>query len=146
MELITDRTQAHVARLKKLQALGWANLSDSQKTEYTGYAAKGAYNYTDLNRVETAVAEIAPYLGLNLVTKTNWTVWDIPVRTDMDRYLSNIARIRTACPDNNGIPQPPSSMSNLTYEGANNIEKILIAAYDRIERGYRCGELITGEV
>ena len=35
-------------------------------------ATKGAYNYSDLNRVERAVAEISDLGGLGLVTKTNW--------------------------------------------------------------------------
>lgn len=89
-------------------------------------ATKGAYNYSDLNRVELAVAELSDILGLGLVTKTNWTMWDIPTSSDMGRYLSNIKAIRDYYSIENEIP---SSMNNLTYEGANNIEKILLAAY-----------------
>lgn len=89
-------------------------------------ATKGAYNYSDLNRVERAVAEISDMVGLNLSTKTTWTMWDIPKASDMVRYLSNVESIRRHFSID---IQAPSSMSNLTYVGANNIELILQAAY-----------------
>ena len=89
-------------------------------------ATKGAYNYSDLNRVERAVEEISDRAGLNLTTKTNWTMWDIPKVDDMSRYLGNIATIRNHFAIQTGIP---ASMNNLTYEGANNIELILSEAY-----------------
>ena len=89
-------------------------------------ATKGAYNYSDLNRVERAVEEISDGLELGLVTKTDWNMWDIPTQSEMDRYLSNIITIRDYFSIETEIP---ASMSNLTYEGANNIEKILFAAY-----------------
>lgn len=89
-------------------------------------ATKGAYNYSDLNRVERAVSEISEAVGLNLSTRTTWTMWDVPHASDMARYLSNIERIR----EHFAIDiQAPTSMSNLTYVGANNIELILQAAY-----------------
>lgn len=88
---------------------------------------KGAYNYSDLNRVERAVAEISDLAGLGLVTKTDWQMWDIPIGSDMTRYLSNVKTIR----DYFSIDIPlPESMNNLTYAYANNIESILLAAYN----------------
>lgn len=146
MKLITDRTQNHVTLLKQLQAKGWNNMTESEKIAWRNEAAKGAYNHTDLNRVESAVAELAVYFGLSLPTKTNWGMWDIPLKADMDRYLDNIVKIRNVCLDNEDIPSPPSSMNRLTYEDANNIEKILVAAYKHLERYGRCGEIFTGEV
>lgn len=95
-------------------------------------ATKGAYNYSDLNRVERAVTEIADRAGLNLTTKTNWTMWDVPTEADMIRYLGNISSIKTHFGINNiGVP---TSMSNLDYAGANNIELILSAAYESLTR------------
>jgi len=149
IRLVTDRTQHHVDRLKKLQEIGWDNLSESQKTEYRGYAAKGAYNYTDMNRVESAVAEIAPMLGLTLTTRVDWDYWTnwrydyyyesdgvgftewgvFPWRDELWRYLNNIKEIRDACPSDLGFPPLPDSMDCLTYGSANNIEKVLEIAY-----------------
>lgn len=93
-------------------------------------ATKGAYNYSDLNRVERAVAEISDRDGLNLATKTDWSVWDKPTELDMSRYLGNITLIRSRLVDDEGVPAAPASMWNLTYEQANNIELILNAAME----------------
>ena len=104
------------------------------KHEYVPYTeilstdcTKGAYNYSDLNRVERAVAEISDIAGLNLITKTNWSMWDIPKESDMERYLNNIRLIRERYSVDIELP---STMSGLTYNYANNIEKILLVAYD----------------
>lgn len=92
-------------------------------------ATKGAYNYSDLNRVERAVAEISDIENLGLVTKTNWAMWDVPTKADMNRYLGNIAVLRTLFSSDIELPD---TMENLTYETANNIERIILAAYERI--------------
>lgn len=95
-------------------------------------ATKGAYNYSDLNRVERAVAEISDRMGLGLTTKLNWTMWDIPTAAEMTRYLSNIAVIRQTLPAGTIVPVAPTTMNNFTYEQANNIELILSAAYESL--------------
>ena len=92
-------------------------------------ATKGAYNYSDLNRVERAVAEISDRASLGLVTKTDWGAWDIPRTADMTRYLGNIKTIKTRYNINIALPD---SMNHLTYETANNIEAILLAAFEAI--------------
>jgi hypothetical protein len=95
-------------------------------------ATKGAYNYSDLNRVERAVAEISDILGLGLLTKTDWGMWDIPTTSDMERYLGNVAVLRERVADDTSVPALPTSMNNLTYTDANNIELVLNAVYDRL--------------
>ena len=110
-------------------------MTASEQSAWCGEAAKGAYNYTDLNRVETAVAELAETLELALVTKTNWTLWDVPVVSDMERYLGNVVAIRDACPGETEFPTLPSSMDGLTYEGANSIEKVLMLVYENLSGG-----------
>lgn len=109
----------------------------STRHEYVPYteilatdATKGAYNYSDLNRVERAVAEISDYYNLGLSTKTDWNVWDIPTETEMTRYIGNIATIRRVLPPESIVPEPPTTMNNLTYADANNIELILDAVYE----------------
>lgn len=90
---------------------------------------KGAYNYSDLNRVERAVSEISDIAGLGLVTKTDWTMWDVPTEAEMSRYLGNIKTLQTRY--NIGVPLP-STMSGLNYETANNIEKIILETYQKV--------------
>lgn len=115
-------------------------------------ARRGAYNYTDLNRVERAVEELAEELSLKLVTKTDWTAWDIPKQADMDRYLANITAIRRAGakielkPTAASTPPVPRSMKNLSYSHANAIEKILYDVSLTVAEQVRSGELICGEV
>ena len=55
--LITDRSQADVAALRALAALGWDNMTPAQKAAWS--ASKGAYNATDLNRVGEAMDYLA---------------------------------------------------------------------------------------
>lgn len=135
MDLITDRTETDVV-------LG---------TE------KGVYSHTDLNRVETAAAEIARQItnlgfALQLHTKTDWdlpgnfTAESWPAESQMRRYLQNIADIKRVFV----IPtQLPDSMDKLDWRGANNIEKVLQTAFGRIagiKQSYRySGEIYAGE-
>lgn len=143
---IVDRTQEHVDLLKRLHEKGWVNLSSEERNQWYGEAAKGAYNYTDLNRVEGWVSTLAGEFGLTLTTKTNWTVWDIPTQGDMSRYLGNIIAIRDACPWGIDFPTLPNSMNDLTYEMANNIETVLLMIYVRGASFPRSGECYSGEV
>ena len=107
---------------------------------------KGAYNYSDLNRVERAAAELSDLYGLNLETKTDWGMWDIPTKSEMLRYITNIKKIRQAVMNPNDIAAAPDGMHGLNYSDANNIEKILLAAHEHTDRIYRVGELFSGEV
>lgn len=123
----------------------------------TNRTESSVYGYTDLNRVETAVQEITSQfralgIGLNLKIKTDWKLpenysqeeW--PVRSQMDRYLGNVAEIKKLFPNQVILP---ASMENLTWIGANNIEKVLQIALIRVEgikKTYRySGEVFAGE-
>lgn len=146
VNLITDRTQAHVDLRNRLAKKGWAKMTASEREIWlSGDATKGAYNYTDLNRVESAVAELSEYMGLGLITKTDWNNWDIPMTSDMNRYYGNVKTIINAFPDV-GFPELPYNMQNLTYETANNIEIALQLAYEHLTNAVRCGEIYCGEV
>lgn len=107
---------------------------------------KGAYNYSDLNRVERAAAELSDLHGLNLKVKTDWNMWDVPQESAMVRYITNVKKIRQACLDPNTVSAAPDSMTGLNYNDANNIEKILLAAHEHTDHIYRVGEIFTGEV
>lgn len=125
--------------------------SGSVRHEYVPYTevmttnvTKGAYNYSDLNRVERAVKEISEKLGLHLITKTDWAMWDIPRSADMERYLYNVRVIKNAIASTTALP---TNMSGLTYNDTNNIEKILLEASNKIKESVAfCGEIMCGEV
>lgn len=137
LELITDRTQQDVDRVKALTQKGWKNMTAVERAEWDMVVQKGAYNYEDLNRVENAVADLASRLiakGFNIeepVTR-KWTNTDIPTAFDMRRYLYNVRMIRdSGITFSSAPPAIPDTMENLTYAGANAIEQLL-AEVDRL--------------
>lgn len=109
-------------------------------------ATKGAYNFSDFNRVEAAVAELATSAGITLETKTYWTRWDLPKEADIARYLGNIATLREALPLPSSVPATPTSLDKMTFETANNIEIIIEALAEAAESLFRSGDLYSGEV
>lgn len=115
------------------------------------------YEYSDLNRVESAVREISemfPELGISgtLETKTNWgfpgnfSAAEWPVESQMVRYLGNVKRLKEIFPSKIMLPE---TMDSLTWTGANNIEKLLQEVFARIrgiKQTYRySGEMFAGE-
>lgn len=121
-----------------------------ERHEYVPYvdfiptsATKGAYNYYDLNRVENAVAEISDSLGLGLITKTYWSVWDVPRMSDWKRYLHNVRVIKNVTGSSIALPKIGDKF---TFSDANNIESILSDAYAATESDLRCGDVYCGDL
>ena len=120
-----------------------------EKTGYNEFQ-KGAYNHTDLNRVESWCEFIQNLLNdyaknINLDIKTDWNLRDYPFREQIDRIRKNIEILRDACYaiiSNEAIEYN----NTLNYEQANILEKILynIDVYikdmtRRIEHSYNFG-------
>lgn len=152
--LITDRTQADVDRYAELQAKGWHGMTDEEKFEWET-SLKGAYNHTDMNRVESAVEYVANrlteagYVVLPVVKK-DWTGNDKPTLDDIKRYMKNISDIRAALTTFVTTPEAPTTEKRLTYQMANDIEQILINVDDLVSRMARVyfysNDLYSGEV
>lgn len=116
---------------------------------------KGIYRAEDLNRVEAAVKYVAGRLkdmGYQ-VQIANGPIWDEPMLPDfdqMERYLGNLAAIRSAAPTFSNTPQVPPDMDMLTYREANDIEQILVDSnhvINNIEAAWMyAGEVYTGEI
>lgn len=132
-----------------------------------GVSNKGAYNDIDLNRVEEAAGylsrllkslpeslrEYAESIGVawdddfdmpyapekyGIETKTDWAGDDTTPPEEMERYLANVALLRTAL--DYRTDALPESMEDLTYSGANAIEKALVGlsdGLDELEEGRR---------
>lgn len=129
LHLITDRTEEDVNRVKAMLAKGWANLTEAEQTEWNA-GMKGAYNYTDLNRVEMAVSYLKDYLAqygyvAGIGPLRTWTEKDVPTVSDMQRYLDNVRIIRSVLNVFPSTPQVPASMENFTFTKANQLERIL---------------------
>lgn len=92
--------------------------------------AKGTYNATDINRVESMVRNIQKILVScgyvsDLATNIGWMKDHVPLKSDMVRYLGNVKALASMIPYALAPVELPESMEKLTYIGANNIEKTL---------------------
>lgn len=155
LALVTDRTAADVARLRELLAKPVNTWTATDRAEFNA-VNKGAYNYTDLNRVENAVQTLANLLNANgypveiQTVKTNWAESTIPTLSDFTRYLDNVRRIRAAFYTLPTTPQVPASMKGLTYIKANAIEQILadvdVLLNNMIASYTYSGDIFGGEV
>ena len=153
MEFIYDRTQTDVDRILSLSRKGWAAMTDEERTYWSG-TPKGAYNASDLNRVERNTAELRTTLAKSgyhteITTKTDWQNGDIPRRSEAENLLGNVrtlAALYYVLPDS---PPLPVTMEKLSYHGANAIEKIqadIALLIGRMETGYRkLGTLKLGQ-
>lgn len=132
--LIYDRTAADTAALEALFAKAKAgSLTDEEWAVLADPAHKGAYNYTDLNRVTTAleylrgVLEGYGYTPNGYVRFTRiWQEEDNPTPAQMRQYLANVAAIRATLAVLPTTPTVPDDMEDLTVAEANAIEKILV--------------------
>ena len=154
--LRTDRTQQDVDYVRQLiEKLLNDTATDAEKAEWDSFTLKGAYNYTDLNRVGAAVAYVAGRLlecgtSADVSPKQDWSESDTPTYSQMERYRSDIVALRTALAAMPTTPQAPATMSNLTWVEANAIEKILQdtdVLISQLEAAwFFSGDLFSGEV
>ena len=154
--LITDRSLEDVERAavlkQKILAGGVESLTDEEHKDYFS-GLRGAYNYTDLNRVDAACEElyrIFSDLGIELPGFTEpygqWTMADIPSQSQMYSYLNNVKALKTAVASQTDLPD---SMERLNFEKANAIEQVLADAYAMIDvlthAWFHSGEIDCGE-
>lgn len=123
-------------------------------TDVANKTAKGLYRYTDMNRVQNAVASIRQrYIDAGYTvtgyTLSTWAENAVPRYSQAERYLNAVKAL-------DGLvtlaerPELPTSMNALNYVGANNIEKFLYnmdEARDNLESAWwLANEIISGEV
>ena len=88
---------------------------------------KGQYTYTDLNRVESWCKYIADVLNgynyhVSINAKTDWKESDYHWSEDLERIRQNVNRLKKAY---FSFTQIPENLEYMTFEKANEIEKIL---------------------
>lgn len=155
LNLITDRTQADVDRVAALAGrVSAGTATDAERTEWSS-DLKGAYNASDLNRVGAAVAYVAGWLNVygyavTVTAKQDWTGSDIPTAGQMAAYLRDVAALRGAIAVMASTPPTPDNANNLTWQEANDIEKILVDVDELLTHmaaaWFYSGELYAGEV
>lgn len=155
--LVTDRTGADVTRWLSLRNKGYENMTAAERAEWDAGNMKGAYNVSDLNRVGSALNYIRDLLAdtgymhpAAYTAKTNWTAADIPTAADLSTLLSHVRTARGAFAVMPSTPPVPGDSGGLSYEEANNIEKILLdidqLITNMLAARYFCGDLYSGEV
>lgn len=154
--LIFDRTQSDVDRVKQLTAaLVAGTATAAERAEFLA-GMKGAYNATDLNRVGVAVNYLRNRLSddagtyVDVSPKTDWAETDIPDQQQATQYIADIQNIRAAFLLPDGTPDAPDTLTGLTYSGANAIETILYNLNTTIDALkitlITSGEVFAGEV
>lgn len=139
--LVYDRTSEDVAEVRRLLAKLDPETGDGlTAAEQAKWDAglKGAYNFTDLNRVESAVkllaaaltsagypVEVTPVLKGSKSEDREWQEGDIVRRAQWTTYLDNVQRLRDAYYTLAETGELPAPEDKLKYTGANTIEKVL---------------------
>lgn len=144
--LITDRTASDAASWTALKEKGLSGMTAEELAEWLG-GMKGSYNATDMNRVGVAVRYIAARMGetgyrLDVSPQTDWSVGDIPTAADLSAYLDQLDVLRGKLNEvlaayqtesQYELPPTPPDMEGLTFQEANDIEKILKAVHDQLQ-------------
>lgn len=130
-------------------------ITDRTEDDIKNNTVRGRYCEIDLNRVEAWVRYLTERLRANgiditLITKENWQDIDIPMPSDMIRYLNNIDILAAAYYTLPTTPSLPATMVDLDIAGANNIEQVLFDINHLIEnmesQFIYAGEVYAGEL
>lgn len=154
--LITDRTILDFDRWRTLRDKEYENMTAAEREEWNG-DMKGAYNASDLNRVGEVLNYLrdrltaAGYLGgKEFTARTDWSVGEIPTTDAFSAYLGAVEKVRGALTQKTTTPPTPEDTGGLDYQGANNIERILLDVEDLINKmiaaRFYMNELFSGEV
>lgn len=138
LSLITDRTQADYNLWLTLSKIPWSNMTDEQKAIWS-VPMKGAYNYTDLNRVGGALQALQSVFesygySVPVNVRTDWAEGEWPTTAEMNAYVQSVKNIRSAVTVLSATPTAPDSMDDGTVVIWNNIEQILLDVEALISR------------
>ena len=133
IDLIYDRTNEDVTRLKTLRTKVKNRTATEAEFEEWLTSMKGAYNNTDLNRVGEAINYLGGVLkkygySNSASAKTDWEIGEKPNPKQMKEYLDNINKLKQVFPYTQ--IKLPDDMVNLDISEANDIERFF---YNQIE-------------
>lgn len=155
IRLITDRVQSDVDRVNELTQKISTNTASIDEIAEWFAGMKGAYNATDIVRVNTAMEYIndwmldAGYSSGFVDQGITWDMEHIQTIDEMNTYLNNDKNISSVFPLSDA-PSLPESLVCFTFVGANAIEKVLVLTdriYPLLKRSpFFSGEIYCGEV
>ena len=130
-------------------------ITDRTQEDVDARNGKGTYNASDLNRVAAAMNYVAGRLesagyGPHISPKTGWKDDDWVDPSAQAVYLGYLTELRSQFAMMQTTPPVPNDMEKLTYQEANDIEKIL-EDIDRLlnnaaQAWFYSGDLFSGEV
>lgn len=141
---ITDRMQDDIDYAKELNQKAIAGTwTLAEQTEWLK-GLKGALSYTDFNRVESGMNEIANFFGVSVLVKTNWVENDFFKQSDVQRWLSNCSAIK-ALHSGSGQVLNQNMVSKISFEDMNLMESFL-SEVERIANDHQmyCSEPVCG--
>lgn len=147
---ITDRTQADVDALKALLKKGLAGMTAAEKTAFNA-GLKGGFGWTDYNRIGESIQELSGLLSglgytISVTAKADWAEDEFPNEAAKAALLADLEALKSAM---YGTILLPSVWNYLTYEDANNVERLLVEVEKNIyliSTSYiYCGEAYSGE-
>lgn len=133
---------------------GLVLITDRTLADVVNGTDKGYYNATDLNRVGAAMQYLMNRLNdngydIDINPDAVWSMTDIPTQSDMAVYLGCLGTLRNAMSLPEGTPELPTTMDNLNYVTANNIELILEIIDQMLTNSiaavFYAGEIYAGE-
>ena len=135
--LITDRAEADRAELEALLSRPLAEWTAEELDWFNQAKSKGSYDYTDLNRVTSAMEYLNTLLtGYGYITgyqpvsvvpgRTVWREDDEYTPAQLQQYLADVVALRAVLELLPTTPEVPADMDGLTVQEANDIEKILL--------------------
>lgn len=164
LKMVTDRTDNDRQRWlyfkNKLDSFGWTALTTAEQLEWLA-GLKGGYNYTDLNRIGSAVEYLSrlfkgvpsvlrEYRGLYGVAsdalfevpydpetvvvspKTDWQMADTMRISQAVQLLSDLTVLRSVITLPADTPPVPTDMDELTITEANDMEQLLLLVEQEI--------------
>lgn len=145
---IYDRNTSDVARVEALRIKVRNRTATAEENIEWLSSLKGAYNETDLNRIGRIMNELSNLLNQygyynSVSAKQNWQVGDKPNPSDMENFINNLSSLKNSFNYIPESPQVPLDMVSLTYEEANNIEKILYEI-DRVIKELKLNLIYSG--
>lgn len=128
LNLILDRTRADVEEIRLLVARGWDKLTVEEQAAWLNGSYKGAYNYTDLNRVGAAVNYVAELLcewgyPYRPNVRTNWRADELFYAEDLREYLAAVEGLRDRLTALATTPEVPGKLNH--WQEANDLEQII---------------------
>ena len=114
-------------------------ITDRTALDVTRGTAKGQYKVSDLNRIGGAINYVAKRLrelghDVNPSQKTNWKDTGWVNAGEEKQLLKDLEILRSEIAVFQSTPNVPSTMERLSYERANDIEKILLDLNELIDQ------------